>query len=1386
MKRIITFLLLISIAGMVSAQRTTTFHKAFLEEDGSTNVREVEVPFSKEHLQMTAVDRFPQPEGWPKRLAANPTFKNMRGLALADINNDGKDDIIVAASNKLYAFEGNGNLLWSVEVQGNATYPPSVADVTGDGKLEVVLLTGGIPNNGHAYVVDNEGNVLPGWPYTADLNWLFCSPALADLNNDGQMEIIFGVRILNEIHVLKADGTPFSDNWPVEIDSTPAFTVSVGDINNDGELNIIAGGSSGTLYAFDIHGEDLTGFPVAAPNTGFSYQSPMLADFDDSGELSIVGATHGDAPEFYVRNNNGEYRNGWPIPVPEEYWTYSAPTIADINGDGNLEVFSSRPTGQDELPMLYGFTADGEELPDFPISKSGGLEGFISVADVDGDGQLDLIFGSNLMVEGRGFIHAYKTDGGGEIEGFPLRPEGFTFMNGANLGDVTGDGMLNIVALSYEQTFSPTDSALVNVYNLDVSIEDANIQFGTYKGSNTRSGMFDAAPFPDDAPAAATEFHVTAAEMGELEATLTWKNPSEQVDGSPLTELTEMKILRNGEEIASIDDPEIGGEETYVDDEITEDGAYTYSIFGVNEAGEGLRSFFSLYIGHDVPAAPENVMLTADLNNATVTWEAPESGLNDAYFTGENLTYTVVRMPDEHVVAEDISDLQVEDNEVEMGNYYYTVTASNHVGEGGSASSNTEMLAPEGVLMFETFDYTVGELPPGWEIDGVSHSWSVSGTNQAGGADAPELRLNYAPEADGDSWLKTYPVETEGYDKLELTLHQYLNNFGADTGETVGIDVSYDDGATWEIIWEKEIGTADIPAGENTFYFTVPEGKSTLKLGFRFQGNSYNINQWYIDDVFIGDASHIYEVNFTILEDSDEELPVAGAYVVIDDDHHIADENGQVTVHLPTGTSTTAVVGAEGYVEQEVDIAVDEDDQDILVKLMDDIITPFDLQIITEGMDEGEALFAWNGYSQDYEFRHDDGNVTGQLGSTGGTLNTVLGSAYRYDAILDEMSWYITDEGGPHNEVKIWVFGLDSEGMPDGSNILFEEIVSNEDMQWNTYQFDNPIEAPNGFFLGVSYDGFAALAIDTGTDSDWPFQFNTHFFAPDYTSEFSPIETLGDFSSNFLIRASGTNYGDLRLDMDVESQPVVHDISLSSVMMDQVIEAGSPVNNDFNRSFVGFNVYLDDLTTPVAEHISDIHYLFTDLVTGSYVAGVQSVYTTGASEIMTIDFDIEVAETFSVTFVVEDSENQPIDNAVITFDQEVYDAGEYIIEDIEPGTYDYLVTKEGYLDESGSVTVDDQDVVIEVTMIEDDVAVGDIKTADFTVYPNPARSVAYISSDEIIKELSLIDILGQTIYSASVQDNQYELHVSDFEDGLYFISVSTTTGNNIQRLLISN
>ena len=206
MKNIILFIAFLFVEQTLFSQQ---WEKASLNDNMTIRVEKVNAaPLSS---TKNMVQQLP---GFPIAVPANPSFKNMRNLALADMNGDNIDDIIFAVDNTLYVYTYQG-LLWSQTIIGTAVYPPSIGDITGDGFSEIVQVTGGSPSNGRIYVFDRFGNILNGWPVNFNNNWIICSPALSDLDGDDKMEIICNERLTNgKVHILKSDGTEFSANWP--------------------------------------------------------------------------------------------------------------------------------------------------------------------------------------------------------------------------------------------------------------------------------------------------------------------------------------------------------------------------------------------------------------------------------------------------------------------------------------------------------------------------------------------------------------------------------------------------------------------------------------------------------------------------------------------------------------------------------------------------------------------------------------------------------------------------------------------------------------------------------------------------------------------------------------------------------------------------------------------------------------------------------------------------------------------------------------------------------------------------------------------------------------------------------------------------------------------
>lgn len=353
------------------------------------------------------------------------------------------------------------------------------------------------------------------------------------------------------------------------------------------------------------------------------------------------------------------------------------------------------------------------------------------------------------------------------------------------------------------------------------------------------------------APSTPTDLSVTAAPQGSLIASLNWTNPSQTFGGDQLIELDAIIIERDNQIIESISNPEIGGSLSYQDNSISESGNYTYRVYGNNSFGNGVFSAATKYIGEDIPEAPLNAQLLVANNEGLINWEAPAQGINGGYINPETLFYTLKRFPGGEVVAQDISTTSFTDDQIPgPGSYFYHITASNLQGSGGNAITNVAVLGADGLLMFETFDYPNGQLPPGWLLTGVQAGWSVSTTAFTGG-EPNELQLFWNPNAIGMSRLVTYPINTGDQDFYRFRFKQKFDSyFGALADEKIAIDISIDEGETWSTLWESDV-QQDIPANEFQLPIVVPSDAQTIHLGFRFEGATFNIDGWWLDDMVI-------------------------------------------------------------------------------------------------------------------------------------------------------------------------------------------------------------------------------------------------------------------------------------------------------------------------------------------------------------------------------------------------------------------------------------------------------------------------------------------------------------------------------------------------------
>jgi M6 family metalloprotease-like protein len=219
---------------------------------------------------------------------------NDASMAAADLDSDGLGELLVSTTNRgwIVALNADGTPVpgWPVTVE--SWRDDRVNLVAGDldrafgGGVEVVAAG----SDGVVRVWDASGRSVPGWP--VDLGRpIEARPSLADLDGDGLLEIVLPAGS-DAVCGIRANGTRV-ENWPLTADpgdSTRAVGASalVGDIDGDGVMNVLVAGPGGSVYAWNaVSGEPLPGWPYSSdPALG----TPWAGDIDLDGELDLLVA----------------------------------------------------------------------------------------------------------------------------------------------------------------------------------------------------------------------------------------------------------------------------------------------------------------------------------------------------------------------------------------------------------------------------------------------------------------------------------------------------------------------------------------------------------------------------------------------------------------------------------------------------------------------------------------------------------------------------------------------------------------------------------------------------------------------------------------------------------------------------------------------------------------------------------------------------------------------------------------------------------------------------------------------------------------------------------------------------------------------------------------
>lgn len=243
--------------------------------------------------------------------------RDAHGILLHDLDHDGKNELIVGTGFKTDQGWGQVYFFKPDSSEPYDTLPPfdsrlreiDVADVDNDGREELIVCSGvslgDIRGEGYIRIFDLETKELE-WK-SPDLQGCIEGLKCVDLDGDGTLEIIVsnGYRYREGwCYIFRYDGTDYTRIWRSENLGPKAYGLDVADIDNDETLEIVVSNMDGYIFVYDGITRQLE---WKSKNLGRDILGLTIADPDKDGQLEIIAGQGG-------YNGKGDFTSGYVTP----------------------------------------------------------------------------------------------------------------------------------------------------------------------------------------------------------------------------------------------------------------------------------------------------------------------------------------------------------------------------------------------------------------------------------------------------------------------------------------------------------------------------------------------------------------------------------------------------------------------------------------------------------------------------------------------------------------------------------------------------------------------------------------------------------------------------------------------------------------------------------------------------------------------------------------------------------------------------------------------------------------------------------------------------------------------------------------------------------------
>jgi len=337
--------------------------------------------------------------------------------SVGDVNNDGWADIVAVSRISISIFYNNqgefSNVAdWQRGYSAGDHPRLALGDINSDGKLDLVI-SNSMKNND---IFLNQNGTFLGAPYwsAAGSYGTTSSVDIGDIDSDGDLDLVFGTRNAHpDIYLNHGNGLPTSPSIVVmplsNNTSVDVYAVKLADLDADGDLDLIVG-QNGKNQIWEFTGTDYQ--KSWESSTTELTKSIAVGDIDLDGDLDIAFGNDGYTGEVLGKQNyiflnmDGDFEN-----VPDwssmDFARTKSIQFLDVNKDGWLDLVAANGVGPEQIHLnLNGdFSTESDISIIDPLGSVGTDNGALDAADMDGDGDIDLLIGYTHT------INLYKNSG---------------------------------------------------------------------------------------------------------------------------------------------------------------------------------------------------------------------------------------------------------------------------------------------------------------------------------------------------------------------------------------------------------------------------------------------------------------------------------------------------------------------------------------------------------------------------------------------------------------------------------------------------------------------------------------------------------------------------------------------------------------------------------------------------------------------------------------------------------------------------------------------------------------------------------------------------------------------------------------------------------------